>query len=326
MSRNPMESMSRNSAESSLLMRSPYAPSKRMGLLWTNTDLLSSAQAYFQLTKPTITLLVVVTTMPTLFMASATAPSLGLVLWTLLGTYLCSSAAGAFNHILERDKDAKMERTVKRPVASGRIGPASASFFAWVLLALGTTILFYGATPLAAGIAAASAAFYALFYTLYLKPRTAQNIVIGGAAGSVGPLIGWAAASGQLSWEAWVLFGVIFLWTPPHFWCLALKYKDQYAKAGFPMMPVVYGDKSTKQQIFGYSLTLLPAIAALGFSNVVGLGFLIPALLITVYFCYLCYLVMRDRTEPMGVFLFSCLYVFVVFGALFLERLLVLYL
>ena len=179
---------------------------------------------------------------------------------------------------------------------------------------------------MAAGIALSAAAFYVLFYTLYLKPRTVQNIVIGGAAGSVGPLIGWAAASGQLSWEAWVLFGVIFLWTPPHFWCLALKYKEQFAEAGFPMMPVVYGDRVTKLQIFAYSLTLLPAIAVLGFSSVVGLGFLVPSLLVTAYFIYLCYLVMKDRTEPMGVFLFSCLYVFVVFGSLFFERLLVLFL
>lgn len=286
--------------------------------------LATAARTYLPLMKPTISLLVVVTVVPALLMAAAGFPAPGLVIATLVGTYLASGSAAVFNHLLDSDLDGQMRRTRGRPVASGRISQKAAFLFGSALGIVSVLILCQWTTPLAAGVALAANAFYVLGYTLHLKRSTDQNIVIGGAAGAVGPLIGWAAVTGSLPWPAWALFAVIFLWTPPHFWALALKYKGDYKAAGIPMLPVTKGDEATRRQIFLYTLTLFPFIVSLyGFSEA-GLVYLVPSLAATVYFAVKAgqLYASKENTASMPVFHYSCLYLFLVFGSLTLDRIL----
>lgn len=301
-------------SESTLL--SPVDTVKARAVSWRD---------FFQLTKPTISLLVVVTVVPGLLLATPNSiPSMNLILAALIGTWLASSSAAVFNHLVDADIDQQMVRTRKRPVASGRVPNTSAALFAVILGLISFVMLWVLTTPTAALVALAANAFYVLFYTMYLKRRTVQNIVIGGAAGAVGPLIGWAAVDGQMPWPAWVLFAVIFMWTPPHFWALALKYKDDYAAAGVPMMPVVYGDETTRRQMFYYTLGLIPLIASLSVFGVAGMIYLIPSLGLTLYFAWLAWRLMRSRTNhlAMPLFHYSCLYLFGIFGALMADALL----
>ena len=280
---------------------------------------------YFQLTKPTISLLVVVTVVPGILLASPLhIPAMKLIVMSLLGTWLASSSAAVFNHFVDSDIDQQMVRTKRRPVASGRIDNARAFIFGAVLGVLSVAVLWHYTTGMAAAVAVAANAFYVLFYTAYLKRRTVQNIVIGGAAGAVGPLIGWAAVDAHIGWPAWVLFLVIFFWTPPHFWALALKYKDDYAAAGIPMMPVVRGDDSTRRQMFWYSVALIPATASLTWFGSAGWVYLVPTMLLTSYFVWLAWRLMRsqDNTKAMPLFHYSCLYLFGVFGALMVDLIL----
>ncbi|MCX6117172.1 MAG: heme o synthase [Proteobacteria bacterium] len=280
---------------------------------------------YFILTKPTISLLVVVTVVPAILMAAPIAlPSMILFTAVLIGTWLASSSAAIFNHLVDSDIDQQMVRTSRRPVASGRISNTKAAGFAIVLGALSFGILWKFATLNSALIAVAANFFYVVVYTAYLKRRTVQNIVIGGAAGAVGPLIGWAAIDGTVGWPAWVLFAVIFMWTPPHFWALALKYKDDYAKAKVPMMPCVKGDASTKLQMFLYTLTLIPLVVSLYWFGHAGLIYLVPSLLLTLYFSYLAGRLYFSGTNQlaMPLFHYSCLYLFGIFGSLMIDCLL----
>jgi protoheme IX farnesyltransferase len=279
-------------------------------------------RAYVPLTKPTISLLVVVTIVPTLLVAAGGVPDLGVALAALVGTYLSSASASVFNHLLDRDLDQVMARTRGRPMPSGQVAPQAALTFGAVLGALSLAILYVFATPVAAAVAFLANVFYVLVYTLCLKRYTDQNIVIGGAAGAVGPLIGWAAVDGTIAWPAWALFAVVFLWTPPHFWALALKYKKDYAAAKVPMMPVTRGDETTRRQMFWYTLTLFPPIVALTWFGVAGWIYLSLSLAATLYFAWKTWILMRrrDNTLAMPVFHYSCLYLFLVFGALTLDR------
>lgn len=289
-------------------------------------------RGYFQMTKPSISLLVAFTVVPTLFMAAEEQG--GTTLWVafcaVFGTYLASSSAGIFNHIVDSDIDSTMDRTRTRPLPSGRVHRGVAGFVA-TALGLGSYGLLYSqTTPLAAHIAILANFFYVVIYTMILKRRTSQNIVIGGAAGSVGPLIGWAAVSGTIAWPAWVLFMVIFLWTPPHFWALAIKYRDDYSAAGVPMLPSVKGVKVTQRQIFYYTLALIPTVALLLIDNTASFVYALFSLPLTLYFCYLGYKLLRteftasDSDAPnrtaMNVFFFSLIYVFGVFGSLIIDR------
>lgn len=279
---------------------------------------------YFQLTKPTISLLVVVTVIPGLLLVSpGDIPSMNLIFATLVGTWLASSSAAIFNHVVDSDVDQQMVRTRKRPVASGRVSNTRAVIFASVLGLASVGVLWHFTSFTAAFVALVANAFYVLFYTMYLKRRTVQNIVIGGAAGAVGPLIGWAAVDGSIGWPAWVLFAVIFMWTPPHFWALALKYKEDYAAAGIPMMPVVRGDESTRRQMFVYTLFLIPLVGSLTLFDVAGWIYFIPSMGLTLYFSWMAWKLMRSKnnTGAMPLFHYSCLYLFGVFGALMADRL-----
>jgi protoheme IX farnesyltransferase len=295
----------------------PYAQSAPIAVRVTWRD-------YFNMTKPTITLLVVVTVFPGILLASpGVIPRMTLILASLIGTWLASSSAAVFNHLVDAEIDRHMVRTRKRPVASGRVVNRNAFIFGATLGVASVVVLGLGATWLAALIAVLANAFYVLYYTMYLKRRTEQNIVIGGAAGAVGPLIGWASVDSTIGWPAMVLFLVIFLWTPPHFWALALKYKDDYAAAGIPMMPVVRGDAVTRNQMFWYTVALVPVVASLTIFGAAGYIYFFGAMAFTLYFVWMAWELMRsaDNKRAMPLFHYSCLYLFGVFGALMLDRL-----
>ena len=283
-----------------------------------------SWRSYLPLTKPTITLLVVVTIIPALLLAANGLPPLLTSLAALLGTYLASASASVFNHLLDADLDQVMNRTRDRPVPSGQVSPQGAFAFGSALGAASLLVLYNWTTPLATTVAFLANAFYVLGYTLCLKRYTDQNIVIGGAAGAVGPLIGWAAITGTIGWPAWVLFGVIVLWTPPHFWALAIKYKNDYATANIPMLPVTRGDEATRRQIFAYTLTLIPPIIALFYFGAAGTFYLVTSLAATLYFCWKAWQLYQkhDNSGAMPVFHYSCLYLFAIFGSLTIDRLL----
>jgi protoheme IX farnesyltransferase len=260
-----------------------------------------------------------------MFLAAGAFPSPWLMLAATFGTFLSSASSSVFNHLLDSDLDQIMKRTRSRPVASKEVPEAIAFAFGIILGSLSLLILYFFTTPLAAAVALGANLFYALIYTLVLKRHTVQNIVIGGAAGAVGPLIGWAAVDATgIGWPAWTLFMVVFFWTPPHFWALALKYKSDYAQAKVPMLPVIAGDETTRKQMFLYCLTLIPIVFALYGGGQAGLIYLIPSMAATIYFVWLTFKLYRshENTLAMPVFHYSCLYLFGIFGSLALDQLL----
>jgi protoheme IX farnesyltransferase len=213
---------------------------------------------FFELTKPRVMVLLLITMVGAMVWAEQGLPPLWLLGSALLGMGLTSGGASAINHALEPDLDIRMERTRQRPVAAGRIEPRPAIIFGIVLTILGVLVLaFLTQHPLAAALALAGNLFYVGVYTMWLKRRTPQNIVIGGAAGAMPPLVGWAAVTGEIGWPALIMFGVIFLWTPPHFWALAIVKFDDYGDAGVPMLPNVAGIRATTLQSIVYAVLLL---------------------------------------------------------------------
>ena len=219
----------------------------------------STVAAYVALTKPRIIELLLVTTVPTMVLAEGGMPSLGLVLATLAGGTLAAGSANALNCYYDRDIDQLMHRTARRPLARHAVAPRNALVFGLVLGVLATALLAATTNLLAAGLGVAAIAFYVVVYTMLLKRRTSQNIVWGGAAGCMPVLIGWAAVTGSLSWVPWVLFAVIFFWTPPHYWPLAMRYRDDYAAAGVPMLPVVAEPRVVSIRIVAYSWAMVAA-------------------------------------------------------------------
>ena len=231
----------------------PSAGSRRAGA----RSALEVVGAFVALTKPRIIELLLVTTVPTMVLAARGLPSLGLVAATLLGGTLAAGSANALNCWYDRDIDVLMHRTEGRPLARDAVSPRAALVFGLVLGALATGLLAATTNLLAAGLALAAIAFYVVVYTMLLKRRTSQNIVWGGAAGCMPVLIGWAAVTGSLAWAPLVLFAVIFLWTPPHYWPLAMRYRDDYAAAGVPMLPVVASPLVVAQRIVAYSWAMV---------------------------------------------------------------------
>ena len=219
--------------------------------------------AYIALTKPRIIELLLVTTVPTMVLAARGLPSLGLVAATLLGGSLAAGSANALNCWYDRDIDVLMHRTEQRPLATQSVTPRAALLFGLVLGALATVELALTTNLLSALLAVGAIAFYVLVYTMLLKRRTSQNIVWGGAAGCMPVVIGWSAVTGSLSWAALVLFGVVFFWTPPHFWALAMRFKDDYTAAGVPMLPVVASPLSVARRITAYSWAMVATSALL---------------------------------------------------------------
>ncbi len=268
------------------------------------------------LTKPKVQSLLLLTTVTTMEVAGS--PSVGRIGLTCLGGYLSAGGAGAVNHYWDRDIDARMTRTADRPVPSGRIPARAALAFGVALAGLSFLLLSLAVNLLAACLALSGFLGYVVVYTMWLKRSTPQNIVIGGAAGAVPPLVGWAATRGSLSWTAIYLFAIVFYWTPPHFWALSLLMKEEYAKVGVPMMPVVRGERETRRQILLYTLLLyavtqLPFCAG-GFGGIylaasVGLGALFIAGAVTLYR-------RADRRSALRLYLFSLAYLAALFAAM----------
>lgn len=222
-------------------------------------NFLQVIQSYYQLTKPRIIILLLITTVAGMWVAAEGHVDPVLLLATITGGALSAASANAINCLYDRDIDYIMERTRHRPLPSGRIQPRDGLIFAIVLAVLAFTLLTVFANLLAACLAMSGIVFYVLVYTHWLKRHTIQNIVIGGAAGAIPPLVGWAAVTGDLSWAAWMLFLIVFLWTPPHFWALAIYIRDEYAEVNVPMLPVIAGNEETSKQIWWYTLLMVPA-------------------------------------------------------------------
>jgi heme o synthase len=220
-------------------------------------------QSYYQLTKPRIIPLLLITTAGSMWIAAKGEVDPLLLLVTLTGGTMAAASAQTINCVYDRDIDYDMERTRHRPIPSGKVQPRDALIFAIALATISFTLLAVFANLLAALLAFSGIVFYILVYTHWLKRHTTQNIVVGGAAGAIPALVGWAAVTGTLSWPAWLIFAIVFLWTPPHFWALALMIRDDYAKVGIPMLPVVEGDTATVRQIWYYTLLTVVATVLL---------------------------------------------------------------
>jgi heme o synthase len=249
-------------------------------------------------------------------------PSVELTVATLAGLGLSSGGASALNHYWDRDIDALMERTAVRPIPSGRVAPDTALGFGLGLMAASFVVLLLYVNLLTAALASGGAVFYVLVYTVLLKRRTPQNIVIGGAAGAVPPLVGWAAVTGTIGAPAIYMFAIIFYWTPPHFWALSILAKDEYAKAGVPMLPVVRGERETARQILLYTV-LLAGVTVLPFlTGSFGALYLVSALALDAAFVALAVQLVRSGTRPAArnVFLFSLAYLALMFGAIGVDR------
>jgi protoheme IX farnesyltransferase len=278
---------------------------------------------YLALTKPRVISLLLVTTLATMFVADS-SPGIGVILATMLGGYLAAGGAGAINHYIERDIDGRMQRTARRPLPAGRIEARAALWFGIALGVLSFLLFALAVNMTAALLAMAGLLGYVFVYTLWLKPLTSQNIVIGGAAGAVPPLVGWAAAAGQLDASAFYLFAIVFYWTPPHFWALALLIKDDYARTGIPMLPVVDGEAETRRQILLYGWLLL-AITALPLAGgLFGAIYAVAAGVLGAVFLGLCLRLHRraDRASAAILFHYSLAYLALLFTAMAIDKVL----
>jgi protoheme IX farnesyltransferase len=276
---------------------------------------------YLTLTKPRIMVLLLLTAAGGMFVGAGGLPPLGLLAAMLGGLALACGGASALNHLLERDVDARMRRTARRPVAAGRIAPARALEFGVALSALSFVLLASFVNVLAALLALVGNLFYVLVYTRVLKRSTPQNIVIGGAAGAVPPVVGWAAATGDLALPALFLFLIVFYWTPPHFWALALLIKRDYEEAQIPMLPVVKGERETARSIFRYSLVLVAISLLPVATQTLGPLYLGSALALGAVFVALAAALRREATPPRArrLFTYSLAYLALLFVAMAVD-------
>jgi protoheme IX farnesyltransferase len=278
---------------------------------------------YISLTKPKVISLLLVTTLGAMYLTDQGLPSLALIFWTMLGGYLAAGGAGAINCALDSDIDINMGRTSRRPVPSGRIPRRNAMIFGLVLSVLSALVLLVFTTPLAMLLSTLGIVYYAYFYTRLLKRSTWQNIVIGGGAGAIPPLVGWTAMTGSLSLAAVLLFVIVFYWTPPHFWALALVKRNDYARAGVPMLPVVAGVEETRWQILVYSLILVAISLLLTPIGAMGVIYLVAAALLGAIFLHSAWGVWRhgEQSHIWGLYKYSLLYLALLFVAMVADRL-----
>ena len=290
-----------------------------------NQNLAEVLKSYYQLTKPRIIPLLLITTAASMWIASEGRVDPLLLIITLLGGTLAAASAQVLNCIYDRDIDYTMTRTRKRPIPSGKVQPHHALIFAVVLGTLSFCLLTVFANLLAALLAMSGIVFYMLIYTHWLKRHTTQNIVIGGAAGSIPPLVGWAAVTGDLSLTPWLLFAIIFLWTPPHFWALALMIKEDYAEVEVPMLPVVEGEETTVKQIWIYSLLLIPCSLLLVYPlGNLGIVYGAIALYLGYKFLYKAWELKQDPTNNQlarGMFKYSIFYMMLLCVAMIVDTL-----
>jgi protoheme IX farnesyltransferase len=278
---------------------------------------------YVALTKPRIIELLLVTTLPTMIVAAKGWPGTGLVAATLVGGTLAAGGANAVNMYIDRDIDAVMARTSRRPLVTGVMSPAAALTFAVGLEIAAFVLLWSAVNVLAAGLAVSATLFYVFVYTLWLKRSSSQNIVVGGAAGAVPVLVGWAAVTGSLALAPLILFALIFVWTPPHFWALAFKYRDEYRSVDVPMLPSVAPFVQVARQIVAYTVLVLVASAGFGLSAHLGLIYWIAAAVSGAAFLGFAVGLYRDRTEAkaMRLFHWSITYVTLLFAAMAVDSL-----
>jgi protoheme IX farnesyltransferase len=276
---------------------------------------------YVRLTKPRIIELLLVTTVPAMILAAGGLPSPWRILATLAGGTLTAGGANAINQFYDRDIDEVMTRTRRRPLPRQQVSPRAALAFGLAIGAAGFLLLLATVNLPAALLALAAMAFYVFVYTVWLKRTSPQNIVIGGAAGAVPVLVGWAAVTGRVGWPAWVLFGIVFLWTPPHFWALSLRYERDYAAAGVPMLPVVAGRAATARQILGYSVVLVLCSLLLWPVGHTGWLYPVAALVLGAVFVARAVRLLRRRTTPHAIALFrySIVYLAALFAALAVD-------
>jgi protoheme IX farnesyltransferase len=276
---------------------------------------------YVRLTKPRVISLLLLTTLLAMIMAAHGWPSGRLVLWTMIGGYLAAGGANAINQWFDRDIDARMRRTSNRPIVAGRIGATHALIYALAISLASALILGFGVNWPTAGLAMLGLALYVFLYTWWLKRTTVQNIVIGGAAGAVPPLVGWAAVDGTIGLGAIILFAIVFYWTPPHFWALALLLRRDYAEAGVPMLPVVRGVEETARQVLLWTavlvgVSLLPVAAGIS-----GGVYLASALVLGALFLASAWRLSRapDERRARATFSYSMLYLALLFAALAID-------
>jgi protoheme IX farnesyltransferase len=292
------------------------SPARSIGWLGLLND-------YYELGKPRIMYLLLVTTAAAMVMAARGVPPLALFGWTMLGGALAAMSAGTLNCVYDIDIDRVMKRTRSRPLPSGRISILAATTHACVMGVLSFAIFYFRVNHLAAWLSLAGNVYYVVIYTMLLKRRTPQNIVIGGAAGSIPPLVGWAAVTHTIGGPAIGLFAIIFLWTPPHFWALALMTETDYDKAGIPMLPNVHGDERTKREILTYTIVLSAASAALYWPlHVMGPFYAAVAGVLGVVFAYYAVRILRDPTTRSArtTFLYSLLYLALICASMVIDR------
>lgn len=283
---------------------------------------LAQADAYLELTKPRVVLLIVFTAVVGMFLATPGWVPLNILLFATLGISLAAGSAAAFNHILDQRGDAIMARTRARPLPTGQLAPRQAVIFAAVLASLSMTSLILGVNTLTAALTFLSLIGYSVIYTLWLKPATPQNIVIGGAAGAAPPVLGWTAVTGNFSGDALLLFLIIFIWTPPHFWSLALYRAREYAQAGIPMLPVTHGSKFTRQYILFYTI-ILAGVTLMPFATgMSGLSYLLGASALNAGFIAYAWKLCRKHSDALArkTFAYSIQYLTALFALLLVDH------
>jgi protoheme IX farnesyltransferase len=287
----------------------------------SNPSLLSTLRAYVLLTKPRVIELLLVTTVPAMVLAAGKLPSLGLIGAVLLGGALSAGGANTINCWIERDRDQVMRRTHSRPLPAGDVSPQAALVFGLVLEAVAFVWLAATVNLLSATLSVSAMLFYIFVYTIWLTPRSPQNIVIGGAAGAVPALVGWSSVTNSLSVSAWVMFAIVFCWTPPHFWALSVRYREDYARAGIPMLPVVVGTAGAARQILVYAIVTVVVSFALVPVSDLGWIYAVASLVLGVMFVLAAADLLRRPTPEgaMRLFHFSNTYLALLFVAIALD-------
>ncbi len=290
-----------------------------------NTDSTANVswRDYLELCKPNVVALMILTSLIGMLLATEQAVPLQILLFGNLGIALCAGSAAAVNHIVDRNVDDKMARTANRPVAQGRLDPQQAVLFALLTGLAGMTILLVFTNVLTAWLTLASSVGYAFVYTMFLKRATPQNIVIGGLAGAAPPLLGWVAVTGEIHHNALLLVLIIFAWTPPHFWALAIHRKEEYASANIPMLPVTHGERYTKINILLYTVMLIVITILPYLTGMFGLLYLLGSILLGCRFLYWAIHMWFDKDSGMKTFKFSIIYLMVLFALMLLDHYLI---
>ena len=286
------------------------------------TSFGASLKSFYAMCKPRVTALIVFTAMIGMFLATPNMVPLDILIAATLGIALASGAAAAFNCLIEQSIDAKMARTRGRPLPTGQVTSNQTFIFATITALIGLSVLYFFVNPLTMWLTLATFVGYAIIYTVFLKPATPLNIVIGGLSGAMPPALGWAAVTGTVSAEAWILVLIIFAWTPPHFWALALYRREEYAKSGLPMLPVTHGEVYTRLQILLYSIILV-AVTLLPFAmGMSGLIYLAGVMLLNIGFMYYAIGLYRKYSDELAksMFKFSILYLTLLFAVLLIDH------